>query len=81
MFRILFGRPPKYPYTKDAVEQMILINENRMRSNDGLPELPVLPDDMRLEDTLEEFEEEHGSREQEAYEKLGLVKMPPKRIE
>lgn len=37
MFRILFGRPPKYPYTKDAVEQMILINENRMRSNDGLP--------------------------------------------
>ena len=81
MFRILFGRPPKYPYTKDAVEQMILINENRMRSNDGLPELPVLPDDMRLEDTLEEFEEEQGSREQEAYEKLGLVKMPPKRIE
>lgn len=45
------------------------------------PELPVLPDDMRLEDTLGEFAEEQGSREQEAYEKLGLVKMPPKRIE
>lgn len=78
MFQILFGRPPKYPYTKDAVEQMILINENRMRSNDGLPELTVLPDDMRLEDNLGEFAEEAGPREQEAYEKLGLVKMPPK---
>lgn len=77
MFQILFGRPPKYPYTKDAVEQMILINENRMRSNDGLPELTVLPDDMRLEDNLGEFAEEAGPREQEAYEKLGLVKMPP----
>lgn len=38
------------------------------------PELPVLPDDMRLEDTLGEFAEEQGSREQEAYEKLGLDK-------
>lgn len=78
MFRILFGRPPKYPYTKDAVEQMILINENRMRNNDGMAELSVLPDHMRLEDNLGEFAEEAGPREQEAYEKLGLVKLPPK---
>lgn len=77
MFRILFGRPPKYPYTKDAVEQAILINENRMRNNDGMPELGELPDDMRLYDELGEFAEEQSPQEMEAYEKLGLVKMPP----
>lgn len=78
MFQVLFGRPPKYPYTMDAVEQMILINENRARNNDGLPELSVLPDHMRLQDDLGEFAQEQGARELDAYEKLGLVKMPPK---
>lgn len=76
MFRILFGRVPKYAYTKDAAEQIILINENRMRSNDSLPELSMLPDDMRLTDGLGEFEKEPNQQEKEAYEKLGLVRMP-----
>lgn len=35
MFEYFFGRKPRYPYTADAVDQMILINENRMRQNDG----------------------------------------------
>ena len=77
MFQILFGRPPKYPYTKDAAEQMILICENRARINDGLPELSMLPDEMRLHDGLGEFAEEQSPREVEVYDKLGLVKMPP----
>ena len=61
----------------DAAEQMILINENRMRQNDGMPELVTLPDNMRLHDDLGEFAEEPNEREREAYAKLGLVKMPP----
>lgn len=77
MFQILFGRPPKYPYTKDAAEQMILICENRARINDGMPELSVLPDEMRLTDELGEFAEEPNARELDVYDKLGLVKMPP----
>lgn len=77
MFQILFGRPLKYPYTKDAAEQMILICENRARVNDGLPELSMLPDEMRLHDGLGEFAEEQSPREVEVYDKLGLVKMPP----
>lgn len=56
---------------------MILINENRMRQNDGLPELTELPDEMRLEDNLGEFAEEPNEAEKEAYEKLGLVRMRP----
>lgn len=74
-FQIFFGRPCKYPYTRDAAEQMILINENRMRQNDGMSELVTLPDDMRLSDDLGEFAEEPNEREMEAYAKLGLVKM------
>lgn len=77
MFQILFGRLPKYPYTKDAAEQMILINENRMRQNDGMAELTTLPPEMRLHDELGEFTETPNEQEKEAYEKLGLVKMPP----
>ena len=76
-FKIFFGRPCKYPYTMDAAEQMILINENRMRQNDGMPELVTLPNNMRLHDDLGEFAEEPNEREREAYAKLGLVKMPP----
>ena len=81
MFEILFGRPPKYPYTKDAADQIILINENRMRNNEGRPELPFLPDDMRLSDELSEFAEFQNPQEKQAYKDLGLVKMPPKKNE
>ena len=37
---------------------MILINENRMRQNDGMPELSTLPDEMRIHDKLGEFASE-----------------------
>ena len=77
MFEFFFGRKPRYQYTADAVDQMILINENRMRQNDGMPELSTLPDEMRIHDDLGEFAQEPNEAEKEAYEKLGLIRMPP----
>lgn len=77
MFEYFFGRKPRYPYTADAVDQMILINENRMRQNDGMPELSTLPDEMRIHDELGEFASEPNEDEKKAYDKLGLIRMPP----
>lgn len=77
MFEILFHRRPKYSYTKDAAEQILLYIANTMRVNDGLSELPTLPPDMRLRDDLGEFAEEPDEQEKESYKELGIVKMPP----
>ncbi len=77
MFEILFHRRPKYSYTKDAAEQILLYMANTTRVNDGLSELPTLPPDMRLRDDLVEFAEEPDEQEKETYKELGIVKMPP----
>lgn len=77
MFEILFHRRPKYSYTKDAAEQILLYIANTTRVNDGLSELPTLPPDMRLRDDLGEFAEEPDEQEKETYKELGIVKMPP----
>lgn len=77
MFEILFHRRPKYSYTKDAAEQILLYMANTTRVNDGLSELPTLPPDMRLRDELGEFAEEPDEQEKETYKELGIVKMPP----
>lgn len=77
MFEILFHRRPKYSYTKDAAEQILLYIANTTRVNDGLSELPTLPPDMRLRDDLGEFAEEPDEQEKESYKELGIVKMPP----
>lgn len=77
MFEILFHRRPKYSYTKDAAEQILLYMANTTRANDGLSELPTLPPDMRLRDDLGEFAEEPDEQEKETYKELGIVKMPP----
>lgn len=77
MFEILFYRRPKYSYTKDAAEQILLYMVNTTRVNDGLSELPTLPPDMRLRDDLGEFAEEPDEQEKESYKELGIVKMPP----
>ena len=77
MFEILFHRRPKYSYTKDAAEQILLYMANTTRVNDGLSELPTLPLDMRLRDDLGEFAEEPDEQEKESYKELGIVKMPP----
>lgn len=77
MFEILFHRRPKYSYTKDAAEQILLYMSNTTRVNDGLSELPTLPPDMRLRDDLGEFAEEPDEQEKESYKELGIVKMPP----
>lgn len=77
MFEILFHRRPKYSYTKDAAEQILLYIANTTRVNDGLSELPTLPPNMRLRDDLGEFAEEPDEQEKETYKELGIVKMPP----
>lgn len=77
IFKIIFRTVPKYPYTLDAAEQMLLAITNCMRQNDGMPELGTLPDNMRLKDDLAEFAREQNDTEKEAYKKLGIVKMPP----
>lgn len=77
MFEILFHRRPKYSYTKDAAEQILLYMANTTRINDGLSELPTLPPEMRLRDDLGEFAEEPDEQEKETYKELGIVKMPP----
>lgn len=77
MFEILFHRRPKYSYTKDAAEQILLYMTNTTRVNDGLSELPTLPPDMRLRDDLGEFAEKPDEQEKETYKELGIVKMPP----
>lgn len=79
MFEILFHRRPKYAYTKDAAEQILLYMTNTTRTNDGLSELSTLPPEMRLHDELGEFAEAPNEQEKETYRELGIVKMPPKK--
>lgn len=74
MFKILFGRAPKYVYTRDAAEKVLLSIINRTRSNDGLPELAMLPEEDFIEDELDEFAEYPNAAEREAYTKLGLLR-------
>lgn len=73
----LRGDNPRYPYTKDAADQMLLTIINASRSNDGLSEYSVLPKELELEDVNGEFAEEPLPMEKEAYEKLGLLRKPP----
>lgn len=80
-FRLIFGRPCQYTYTADAAEKMLLAIINQARINDGLPELMDLPKNAQIKDELGEFAEEPNEAEQEAYEKMGLLrkKKPLKR--
>nr|DAG69048.1 MAG TPA: hypothetical protein [Caudoviricetes sp.] len=79
MFQILFHRRPKYAYTRDAAEQVLLYMANATRMNDGLPDLQTLPAGMRIHDDLNEFAEKPNGQERETYKELGIVKMPPER--
>ena len=76
-FELLFHRRPKYSYTKDAAEQMLLAIINTSRINDSLPELSTLPDSARIKDDLHEFAEEPNELEKTAYEGFGYLNMPP----
>ena len=74
-FRLIFDRPCQYAYTADAAEKMLLAIINQARINDGLSELMELPQGVELSnDELGEFAEEPNEAEQEAYEKMGLLR-------
>ena len=72
----LGGKPShKYPYTLDAADQMIHIIANTMYSNDSLPEITDLPDNMRFDENVScEFASEPNADEEEAYRELGLMR-------
>lgn len=72
----LRGDTPIYPYTKDAADQMLLYIINTSKANDGLPELSTLPDEYRIKDEHGEFAALPSQKEKEAYEKLGIIRMP-----
>lgn len=71
----LRGDVPRYSYTRDAADQMLLYIINTMQANEGLPEYATLPPDIHIKDEHGEFAEEPNKREKEAYEKLGLLRM------
>lgn len=72
----LGGHPSHiYPYTMDAADQMILAIVNTMRTNDGLPELAGLPDNLRLDQNVApEFAPTPNDDEEEVYRRLGIVR-------
>lgn len=70
------GDVPKYRYTKDTVDQALLKIINTMARNDGKPEVTTLPPEMRVKPMPGEFADKPNKKEKEAYEKLGLIRMP-----
>jgi len=74
----LGGKPShKYRYTFDAADQMIQAIVNAMRWNNGEPEYGILPDEYRLDDNVAaEFADKPNKAEQEAYNEIGIVRMP-----
>lgn len=77
----LRGDNPRYPYTKDAADQMLLKIINASRANDGLPEYLTLPAEYEIEDVNGEFAETPSPQEKEAYERLGLLRAPQRKKE
>lgn len=73
----LRGEVPKYQYTRDAADQMLLYIINTMQANEGLPEYATLPPDIHITDEHGEFAAKPNKREKETYEKLGLLRMQP----
>ena len=64
----------KYPFTKDAVEHIIMLIENLIQKNDDMPELIRAQDEMDFGPYEAEFEKEPNEAEQEAYEYGGFVR-------
>ena len=70
----LRGDTPKYRYTRDAADQMLLAIINTMRANEGYSQYMELPIGYRIVDNNNEFAESPNKKEIEAYDKLGLVR-------
>ena len=66
---------PRYAYTRDAADQMLLQIINASRWNEGNAELDRLPDGLRIADDLDEFAEHRDGTEQKLYQDLQLIPM------
>ena len=62
----------RYPYTRDAADQMLLKIRNATAWNESRQEVERLPDEFAIIDDLNEFAEKPDAMERETYKNLGL---------
>ena len=62
-----------YQMSRDAVDAMLLSMVNAYRFNNGLSEIPELPDDVRIQDRLGEFMAAPSAEERSVMMDLGLA--------
>lgn len=62
-----------YQMSRDAVDAMMLSMVNAYRFNNGLSEVPELPEDVRIQDRLGEFMAAPGAEEKSVMMDLGLT--------
>ena len=70
-----FVKSPKYDYSLDVADQMILDVINSMRANADLPYIQDLPEEFAPVDEYGEFEPEETEREKENKRFLGITKV------
>lgn len=66
---------PRYTYTRDAADQMLLQIINASRWNEGAAELDRLPEQFKIADDLDEFSETQDATEKKLYQDLQLIPM------
>jgi len=66
---------PRYNYTRDAADQMLLQIINASRWNEGQAEWDRLPEQFKIHDDLDEFTEVQEPAEKTLYRELQLVPM------
>ena len=70
-----FIKSPKYQYSLDVADQMILDIRNSMAFNADLPPIQDLPEELAAVDEYGEFEPEETEREKENKRFLGITKV------
>lgn len=66
---------PRYAYTRDAADQMLLQIINASRWNEGNTEIDRLPESFHIADDLDEFAESRDKTEKQLYQDLQLIPM------
>ena len=75
VLRDKFIKSPKYEYSLDVADQLILSVINAGRQNGDLPPIQELPSDLAPDDEYGEFEPEETEREKENKRYLGITKV------
>ena len=69
------AKPPRYGYSLDVADQILLNWENNMRKNSGRPEVYELPAEMKTVDEYGEFEPEETEEEKVLKAQMDLQKV------